>query len=286
MLVTHRPLKCAQQPTLEDTSRLMTERQQVTSYVRPLSNELVSIPKPAQLIVSLPPIRADHGARLDGLLHCSFEIRCGRIGNSPKSNPTDSSAIYLRSDQNQRFFRSAPSPLSGLFASDIRFIDLDDSGKAIEAWSDHGTSEFVQPRPRSAIAAQPKHPLKSQCIRTVLVACYMPDRAKTHAQRLFRVLENGTRSHRGLKSAAGTFIQSVSPGPSVIVTATGTSEPIGPSKHCQVISTVPFRAEPFLKLQQSSRIILHDEEHYILWSPETSAYPGIYQFIGACHGTL
>jgi len=58
-----------------------------------------------------------------------------------------------------------------------------------------------------------------------------------------------------------------------------TNKALGPSQCSQVFDTSSLGAKAFLKFDQSPWIIfLHEEEHYILWSLESSAYPS--KFIG------
>src|SRR5262245_39986021 len=124
----------------------------------------------------------------------------------------------------------------------------------------------MQPRPRRFLARQSEHSLQPQRARAVLLARYVPHRTEPHHERLAGVLENGARSRRRLASATAALEQRVTHHHRLRAIALRAAEAIRPSQVHEVSPAVLCGAESPLELANSTRIVFHTENLYVVAS--------------------
>ena len=156
----------------------------------------------------------------------------------------------------------------------ICFIDSDDTTQSILNWSHHSTAQFMQPLPCRMIASHTQKALQSKSISAIFLVCYMPHRTKPDWQWLTSSVQDSSLSHRGMCSTFRTMEQSPASLPYFLCLTLKTKKVIRPSQLLEILQAGGQGAKLFLKFHQCTWVIfLHMQEHYILWLPESSAYP-------------
>ena len=245
------------QPTLEQCSNSVDQRQQVVSDVSFLSDNLALIFFCRQFQISIPVIRAHHTARLYRFFHCRCEALSRRIRHAPKPNTPKPITFVFNRDHDQCLHRCTPATFSGPYTPNIRLIDFHNARKTIAARSYHSNSQLVKPCPNRFITAQPQSPLQAQRANAVLLIGDIPYCPKPQPQRLASTLKDRPRNDRYLKITMFTTIKSPLSLPSLSMATSGTAKAIRPTKLEQIIATVLFGSKSLLELKNSLRIIFH-----------------------------
>ena len=202
-------------------------------------------------VVAWPPVRVNDRPGRDALFHKRVQTVRRHIGNTPQSNPPNSSAVFLRRDgHNRLIFRF--SAVDALFhTAQVGLIHLDAAFEALPARPHHRTAQLVEPSPSCLVAAQAQDPLQAQCTSSRLLTRDMPHRLEPHAQWLSGSLKDGSRSCRRLPVALQALELTSSRRTGSFPLASWASEALGPPNTPQIRSTRVLRGEPFVELLQS-----------------------------------
>ena len=184
--------------------------------------------------------------------------RCAiEIGDSCHANTSNSFAILLGSDDNERLAVDQTSGCSaGLRCSPIGFIDFHYSLQTFPAGAHHRLTQLVEDQPRRLVTTQPQSPLEAKGTHAVLLAGYVPHRSKPHRQRKMGVLKHGSRQHRNLHPASSAKPKPARNGPGVFMSASRTSKACWPPQLKKILSACSIIRKPSLNFSQSAWILL------------------------------
>ena len=93
----------SQQPTFEQRNSKACFWQQIISNMRVFSNDLTNIAQGSQLIVSIPTIGFNGGARIHTLFYGALQTVRRGIGDPAEANAPNPSAVLLRGHHYQSF---------------------------------------------------------------------------------------------------------------------------------------------------------------------------------------
>ncbi len=257
MLPAHSPLVGSKQPALQQRSHPVdTWHQLVRWFVMLAQNgDLMRVALCLDAVVGRPPVRVDDRSGGDALLDKRVQTVRRHIGNSPQSNPPNSSAVFLRRDGHNRLVFSF-SAVNALFrTAQVGLIHLDAAFEALPARPHHRTAQLMEPSPSCLVAAQAQDPLQAQCTSSRLLTRDMPHRLEPHAQWLSGALVDGSRSRRRLTVAPQALELTSGRGTGSLPMALWASEALRPPNTPQVRSARFFRGEPFVELLQSSGVV-------------------------------
>ena len=106
--------------------------------------------------------------------------------------------FFLRSHNNHCLVNHTASMTPRLGRADKRFINFNFSPESLPFRCNHGTAQFVQPRPCRNIAAQPQNSLDRQGTGSGFLAGHSPDGPKPQDQGLTAILKNRASCDRSL----------------------------------------------------------------------------------------
>ena len=218
-------------------------QQVVTNFCR-LAYHGMGIPMGDQSAIAFPSVSINGASRNYRSPYGFLQTFPRGIRHTHKSNPTNSPAVLLGSNQHQAFSQSATPPFSRLFSPYIGFVDLDLSRKAIPSRSDHGPPKFMEPGPGSEITAESEKSLQTQRTGACFLIGCKPHSSKPHTQRLAGILKDGPGRHRHLVATSSTNQQVTFGWPSLCSLTPGTDEPQRPTQSEEVVSARLFGGEP------------------------------------------
>ena len=109
MFMAHSALMRAQEPPFEQSSCPVTERQQIVTHLSFFMHYFMNVAQTVQAIVPLPSIGTNLASWLHGLLNSLLQAFRRSIRDLSKPNPSDSRAIQLSCNHDQRLpCRSTP----------------------------------------------------------------------------------------------------------------------------------------------------------------------------------
>src|SRR5579862_9587839 len=235
--------------------------------------DLMDIPCCFYRQVTQPTVRVDPAFLLDSLLNKRQQTCRGSVRNTTHSDPPDPRTVLLCGNNNQRLALRLASASTLFQATQISLIHLDPPCQPVASRADHRATQFVQPCPGSFVASQSQHSLQSQCAGAGLLSCHPIHGAKPVCQWLACVLEDRSRSHRGLVAARTALHQHNPHWPVLSAPATRAPEALRPAQPEQIIPAGLLSRKFRSEFAQTARIFLHRPPYYMLGSPESSKYP-------------
>ena len=223
------PLVSSQQPAFQQGNDAIGQWQKVLTYESILADHIMDISVPNQAAVSRPVIGPNYAARHHHFWYCFLQTICRSICDSTKANTSNPVFILLGGKKHQNFARGTTTTLTRFTAANVGFVNFHRATEPIPTRADHGTTQLVQPYPRSAVTPKPQNTLKSQGANPMLLISNVPHRLEPKFQGFSGILENSPCSYGGLKVARGASIQTPVHGPKSFITAPWTAKTFGPS---------------------------------------------------------
>jgi len=244
---THCSLMSSLQPSLQQRSHSIHQRQQVFTHILGWPDNDVPISGRNQPSVARPTVGTDDSARLHTLLYGRHQTCCRGIRNPTKSNSPDVVAFIFNCNKDQRLTRCTSPSFSRPFTTDIGFVNLHSSRQTISPGSYHGCAKFMKPYPYGFISPEPQNSLESHGTHSILLTDYVPNRPKPQLKRFSRVLENGPSRYGGLIPASRAMVQFPTGQPRLIMSATRASKTFRPSKVEYVLQACFLGVKPSFK---------------------------------------
>src|SRR3989338_1432242 len=252
------------QPTFQQRSYKISQRQKVFTHISCFTNDLMSIARRGQFVIAIPTICAHFAFWLHALFNCWHQTVSRSILNFMQAYPSRTFASIFNRYNHQSLAFSASAALSRTFTPYVSFINLNGTDQTISARSDHGDPQFMQHRPSCFIPTEPENSLKPKGADAVFLADDLPHSPKPHLQRYPTVLEYRSGSNRNTTFATPAAIPFYARGPKLIMTAVGTFNSIWPSHLIKIFSARFFRCKVFFKFKHRFRIVFHNPVYYIL----------------------
>src|SRR2546430_5269764 len=176
MLTADRALVSAEEPALEERSDPVHARQHRLGRFSTAKDDfsIVAIAEVRKAAIALQPVGDHDGTRPDGFLHKPQQALCREIRHPLHTDSANRTAAHLRGDNHQSLLANVSAPTARLDATDEGLVHLNQLGQSIPAGPDHCASEFVEPGPSSAVAAQSEDSLEAKRTGTVLLANQPP----------------------------------------------------------------------------------------------------------------
>jgi len=273
MLMAHSSLMGSDQPSLNQGSHPVTQRQEIIPHGSILTHDLMKVAELLQTSISIPVVGFHDTAGFNGLCDCRGQALCRGVCHTVQPDSANTLPILLCRNDDQRFSLCSTASFPRLPSTDIHLVNLNSAGEPISPWPDHGPAEFMQPCPSGFIAAQSQNPLYSSGTGAVLLAGHPPNGAKPQHQRFSRSFKDGSGNDRGLIITRRTAYQPISRMPSFFMLATRASEAFRPPQHIKIVSAGLFGRKAVLQVQKVLGVILHTLEHYIFWLRQSRGYP-------------
>ena len=136
----------------------MYARQQIfTLRLTTLNLTVVDIASQPQ--VSGQTIGSDGASGLDNLSDEPVQAGASQVRDAAQSDAADAFPILLSGHDNQGFSFRSSSSNAGFLTAPVRFVDFHHAPQPVAAWPDHGSTQLVQDRPCSFVAAQTQRTL-------------------------------------------------------------------------------------------------------------------------------
>ena len=247
----------AKQPTFQQRYHTVNEGQKIISDNGILANYYTSKACRGQKIIAVPTIGSDNSTGFNSGFDSLCQAFSGCINYPVKTNTANMIVFIFHSYKDKCFTSCTMSSLPRLFPAYISFVDLDHTRKAIPTWTNHCTSQFMQPSPGSPIAAQPQHSFKSQGTNTMLLTRNVPNCSEPQPQRLSSILKDSTRNYRNPIAAFLALIKLIILCPSFVIITARTTKPIWPPKVVKVLTASFFCRKTVVKFHNRFRVIFH-----------------------------
>ena len=164
----------------------------------------VDVSKLFHVAVNLQSVCDNRRARLDRFSNEPMQIVLRCPVDHFHANTPYASTVFLRCHDNHSFVAVLATDVPFFHRSYKRFIYFDTPRQPIPSGPNHGTTQFMQPRPRCSIAAQSQNLLEPKGTGPVFLGTHPPDRSKPHRQRLARPFKYRPGRHGTLILASGT----------------------------------------------------------------------------------
>ena len=248
-------------------------------------NPFVSVAALRQLIVTTPSIGHNLGAFFDNVTNERHKAGAGYVRYAAHSHPAEALGRmnFHRDNHDLLTCTTAPSFSTHFTAAHVSLIHFNAAVDSIPSRTDHGSPQFMQPRPSRLITAQAKNAFQTQCTRPVFLTDHEPHCGKPGSQGRPRPVKDGARRHRNLAAALPAMKVPPSCRPWFgFPTAMSTYKALRPTATHKITSACRFVGKPFQKLlvgtrvvfaRHRMRIIAHTHTYYMLWSLASSGYP-------------
>ncbi len=140
-------------------------------------------------------------------------------------------------------------------------------------WRDHCSPQFVQPSPSCLVPTKTKRSLQSLRASSIFLTRHPPSNPKPQHQWFPGSLKNCPRSNRCFVTARSATKQILAQRPTLLMIAPRTSISIWPAQLVKILAASVFCSKSPLKFVQSSWIIFHNWENYMLWLLQSKRYP-------------
>ena len=268
MLMRYAALVDAQEPPFQQRRDLMHAGQQGRGGLATPAHHAgpVAIAVVDQAWVGRPAIGAHDRARGDSALYEADEALPRSIRDPLEPDSTCASAPDFRGDGDQRFgLTQVPLALAGLDTAHEDFVHLDRLRQRFPTWPHHGPPQLVQTAPGRLVAAEPQRSLQADGTDPTLLVRDPPDRAKPHPQGQVAVLEDRSSRERDVNPTGPTDHHSAPAHRPALTSSTRAAlKPVGPAQLSQIGPARLLRTEAIFKLQQRSRVVVHDPARYHL----------------------
>ena len=180
MLAFYAALVSAQQPALQERCDTVDARQKARAVLPlPANSDTVLIADLLKVAVGIEAVSDNGRAWGNHSLHKSQQARRGRIFHSLQPDSTSGgSAAHFRGNCHQYFLADMAPARSSLKPADEGLVDFHAARQSISARTDHRSSQFMQPSPRSLVTAESKYMLKAERAGSVLLRSNPPDSVK------------------------------------------------------------------------------------------------------------
>ena len=151
-------LVSAQQPSFEEGGYTMYSGHQYMGRIaRRRENDFVSpIAMVRQGAVSTPTVGSHLGARFDHFANEGHQTVSRDVRHSAQTDTAEAAGFMdLYRNRDNRFRLCFPATNTGLFAPNIRLVDLYSSGSSLTTRPYHGPPQFMQPSPGCLITSEP-----------------------------------------------------------------------------------------------------------------------------------
>jgi len=211
-----------------------------------------------QSSIAQPVVRSNNASPFNHFLDKASKAFCRSVRHMFEANPPNSIRRLILDSDDYQSLPFCPSTSLATFAStNVGFVHLNTPRKSVSSWSNHSPSELVQPLPGRLVAAWLNDSSKAKSVGTVFLRCDVPHRAKPQPQRLASTMENCPGRYRGLRAAVPTMPQPALRPPGLVCSTLWAYKATRPTQRSQILQASGFTREPFLKLCQGARIILH-----------------------------
>ena len=173
-------------------------------------DDVMAITELLQSLVSGPSVRANYRPDFRDVLDEREQAPAGCVRDSSQTNTTDAFRLFLSSNDNDAFVLRSPSTRAFCIATDICFINFNQSRQPITARSHHGATQLVKPCPGGFISREAKLTLKPHCANPILFRSNQPHGEEPQPQRLASTVKNRPRCRRGLVVTSSTLSQRLS----------------------------------------------------------------------------
>lgn len=252
-----------QQPTFQQGSHTVNQRQQVFANISRLTDNLMLITRGRQLAISSPTIRTDFIFGLNTLFNRGYQAIPGSVFNFVQSDSSGTFAFIFYRYNHQRFVRSPSAMFPRPGTTKIDFINLHRPDQVITARANHRSAQSVKHRPGCFISAKSQNALQSQRTNSMLLANHLPDSPKPQTQRQSGVLKDGPSRNRNLNIAVAAVKLSSASHPSFSVTTVRANKPFWPPHLTKICSARFFSVEILFELKQCLGIMFHPRILYL-----------------------
>jgi hypothetical protein len=237
-------------------------------------NYFMKVTGHSQIAISWPVVGSYRAFVLNTLLSKRGETGGGRIRNDTQTNSAYSvfTLIFYQLSRPEFFLLLLVLVFPVSFRR-YRFHQLQPFQKVDHVRAVPLLVAIYATRPRRFCSCQFKNSLNVFSPSTVFLTCYPPDCTEPENQWFPSALENRSGSNRTFVTARGTAIQATAHCPRFSVVATWTTETVRPTQVKKVVTASLFGGDSSLQFLHISGIILHREEHHILWVRQSSEYP-------------
>src|SRR5881296_421799 len=261
VIVQMRTLDCSlmssKQPSLQQRSDSIGQRQKVVTQLRSFPNDRMLVAQRSKSVIAPPPVRMHFRPRFDHLLHGGLQTLASRVSHPAQTHSANASFGLLGRDDHQSFSTCSTASLSRTFSANENLIDLDHARKSVSPRADHGSSKFMQPLPSGMITAQAQNALQPQSTHAVFLIGDIPHGFKPKTQRLVRVVEQSACRCRNLMVALLAPEKTSLHRPSLCRLASRANKSTGPSQASNIVSAGLFGGKQVTKLKNSRRIRFH-----------------------------
>ena len=252
MHFTHLPLVSRSQPALQQRGNQVNMREFLGCQPR-VSRRVgdpVAVAGFLQAPVTPPAVAMDQTAWLHTVAHKTHQTRARCVADMAQTDPPHSAAFQFHRNHNQGFAHKLSPANMLLLAAQVSLVDLDTSAQPFPSQPNHRLPQLLQHQPGRLIAAQTEFTLQTLGAQPCFLGAGQPHCQKPTPQRHPRVVQDGSRSGRGLASAGATEHRA-SPGrPTLRGRAVRTNESRWPADADQILATGLLAGKPFNELHQ------------------------------------
>ena len=252
MHFTHLPLVSRSQPALQQRGNQVNMREFLGCQPR-VSRRVgdpVAVAGFLQAPVTPPAVGMDQTAWLHTVAHKTHQTRARCVGDMAQTDPPHSAAFQFHRNHNQGFAHKLSPANVLLLAAQVSLVDLDTSAQPFPSQPNHRLPQLLQHQPGCLIAAQTEFTLQTLSAQPCFLGAGQPHCQKPTPQRHPRVVQDGSRSGRGLASAGATEHRASPRRPTLRGRAVRTNESRGPADADQILATGLLAGKPFSELHQ------------------------------------
>ena len=252
MHFTHLPLVSRSQPALQQRGNQVNMREFLGCQPR-VSRRVgdpVAVAGFLQAPVTPPAVGMDQTAWLHTVAHKTHQTRARCVGDMAQTDPPHSAAFQFHRNHNQGFAHKLSPANVLLLAAQVSLVDLDTSAQPFPSQPNHRLPQLLQHQPGRLIAAQTEFTLQTLSAQPCFLGAGQPHCQKPTPQRHPRVVQDGSRSGRGLASAGATEHRASPRRPTLPGRAVRTNESRGPADADQILATGLLAGKPFSELHQ------------------------------------
>ena len=252
MHFTHLPLVSRSQPALQQRGNQVNMREFLGCQPR-VSRRVgdpVAVAGFLQAPVTPPAVGMDQTAWLHTVAHKTHQTRARCVGDMAQTDPPHSAAFQFHRNHNQGFAHKLSPANVLLLAAQVSLVDLDTSAQPFPSQPNHRLPQLRQHQPGRLIAAQTEFTLQTLSAQPCFLGAGQPHCQKPTPQRHPRVVQDGSRSGRGLASAGATEHRASPRRPTLRGRAVRTNESRGPADADQILATGLLAGKPFSELHQ------------------------------------
>ena len=254
---TNRSLMCPLQPSFQQRSDQVHQRQQIFSNISRNADSNMPITCIRQWCVTGPAICAYYTSRDYALLYSWYQTCSRGILYSSKAYSPNVTIFVLGSDENQRFTGGTATSFPSSFPPYVNLIYLNDTGEKIPPRTYHSSAKFMEPKPNCLVSLESQNTLKALCTYAVLHTDDLPHCSEPQPERFPGTVEYCARSNRRFVITLCAMVEFATGQPSMIMLATRTTKTIWPSQFEDVIQTSSLGRKFLFKFHKRSRIIFH-----------------------------